>query len=153
MRMRTMEISVGAFIVAGILALVMVALRVSGLTVTTSSDSYQVVAHFSNVGGLGVRAKVSMSGVAVGKVVSIDFDQETYDARVVMEIEGRYDNIPYDSTASILTSGLLGEQYLGISVGGDDEYLADGDVFEDTQSALVLEELIGKFILNAVNTD
>ncbi|RRJ83728.1 outer membrane lipid asymmetry maintenance protein MlaD [Aestuariirhabdus litorea] len=150
MRMRTVEISVGAFIVAGILALVMVALRVSGLTISAADNDYRLIAHFSNVGGLGLRAKVSMSGVAIGKVVAIEYDRDAYDAKVTMEISGYYDNIPYDSTASILTSGLLGEQYVGISVGGDSEYLADGDEFEDTQSAMVLEELIGKFLLNSV---
>ncbi|WP_426416093.1 outer membrane lipid asymmetry maintenance protein MlaD [Aestuariirhabdus sp. LZHN29] len=150
MRMRTVEISVGAFIVAGMLALVMVALRVSGLSISAADNDYRLVGYFSNVGGLSLRAKVSMSGVAIGRVVGIEFDRDSYEAKVTIAINGTYDNIPLDSTASILTSGLLGEQYVGISVGGDMEYLVDGDQFEDTQSALVLEELIGKFLLNTV---
>ncbi|MCL6415236.1 outer membrane lipid asymmetry maintenance protein MlaD [Aestuariirhabdus sp. Z084] len=153
MRMRTVEISVGGFIVAGVLALVMVALRVSGLSISSGESDYRLVAHFSNIGGLSVRAKVSMSGVPVGKVVAIEYDREAYDAKVTMAINSRYDNIPFDSTAMILTSGLLGEQYVGISVGGDDEFLAEGDEFDDTQSALVLEELIGQFLLNTVEKD
>ncbi|WP_163835207.1 outer membrane lipid asymmetry maintenance protein MlaD [Spartinivicinus ruber] len=150
MRMRTVEISVGAFMLAGIFALVMLALKVSGLSIENNQQTYRVHAFFDNVGGLSLRAKVSMSGVTIGRVVDIKLDKELYRAKVVMDIHSDVKNIPLDSTASILTSGLLGEQYIGISVGGEEEFLDDGDELEDTQSALILEDLIGKFLLNTV---
>ena len=94
-----------------------------------------------------------MAGVTVGKVVSIDFDTQTYSAKVVMEVQRRVDNLPTDTTASILTAGLLGEKYISLSIGGEEDVLVDGDVIYDTQSSLVLEELIGKFLMNTVNQD
>jgi len=148
MRMRVLEISVGAFILAGVLALVGLALNVSGLSVSSNTDTYTVYARFENIGGLTPRAKVTMSGVAIGKVTSIDLDTEQLVARVAMEINGDVDFLSIDSSASILTAGLLGEQYIGVTVGAEEENLQDGDYIEDTQSALVLEELIGKFLFN-----
>lgn len=153
MRIRAVEISVGVFLLVGILALLLLALRVSGLTVASNTDTYKLTAHFDNIAGLTTRAKVTMAGVAVGKVVSIDFDTETYTGKVVMEVQRRVDNLPTDTTASILTAGLLGEKYISFSVGGEEEVLVDGDVIYDTQSSLVLEELIGKFLMNTVNQD
>lgn len=94
-----------------------------------------------------------MAGVAIGKVTAIDLDRDSYTGRVTMELDKRVDNLPSDSTASILTAGLLGEKYVGISVGGDEKLLKDGDAIRDTQSSLVLEDLIGKFLLNTVNKD
>ena len=94
-----------------------------------------------------------MAGVTVGKVVAIDFDTETYTGKVSMEVQSRVNNLPTDTTASILTAGLLGEKYISFSVGGEDEVLKDGDVIYDTQSSLVLEELIGKFLMNSVNQE
>lgn len=153
MQTRTMEIGVGLFLLAGLLALLLLALRVSGLTVADSADTYKLYANFDNVAGLTVRAKVTMAGVIVGKVSAIDLDRDSYTGRITMEVQKRVDNLPADSTASILTAGLLGEKYIGISVGGDEALLKEGGVIHDTQSALVLEDLIGKFLLNTVNKD
>ncbi len=153
MRIRAVEISVGVFLLAGIFALLLLALRVSGLIVANSTDTYKLTAHFDNIAGLTTRAKVTMAGVTVGKVVAIDFDTETYTGKVTMEVQERVNNLPTDTTASILTAGLLGEKYISFSVGGEDEVLKDGDVIYDTQSSLVLEELIGKFLMNTVNQD
>ncbi|QEY58019.1 outer membrane lipid asymmetry maintenance protein MlaD [Pseudomonas sp. C27(2019)] len=153
MRIRAVEISVGVFLLVGILALLLLALRVSGLTMASSTDTYKLTAHFDNIAGLTTRAKVTMAGVTVGKVVSIDFDTETYTGKVVMEVQRRVDNLPTDTTASILTAGLLGEKYISFSVGGEEDVLVDGDIIYDTQSSLVLEELIGKFLMNTVNQE
>ena len=153
MQIRTLEIGVGLFLLAGILALLLLALRVSGLSYAANGDTYKLYAHFDNIAGLTVRAKVTMAGVTIGKVTAIDLDRDSYTGRVTMEVEKRVDNLPADSTASILTAGLLGEKYIGISVGGDEELLKDGGTIRDTQSALVLEDLIGKFLLNTVNKE
>ena len=153
MQNRTMEIGVGLFLLAGILALLLLALRVSGLSPTASSDTYKLYAYFDNIAGLTVRAKVSMAGVTIGKVTAIDLARDNFTARVTLQIEKSVDNLPTDSTASILTAGLLGEKYIGISVGGEDTLLKDGGTIHDTQSSLVLEDLIGKFLLNTVSKD
>ena len=151
MQTRTQEIGVGLFIVAGFLALLLLALRVSGLSVSTADQSYKIYAYFDNIAGLTVRAKVTMAGVIIGKVTAIDLDRESYTGRVTMEINDQVNNLPADSTASVLTAGLLGEKYIGISVGGEEEVLKDQGVIHDTQSSLVLEDLMGKFLLNSVN--
>ena len=153
MQSRSLEIGVGLFLLAGLLALLLLALRVSGLSATSSGDTYKLYANFDNIAGLTVRAKVTMAGVTIGKVTAIDLDRDSYTGRVTMEIEKRVDNLPLDSTASILTAGLLGEKYIGISVGGEEDLLADGATIHDTQSVLVLEDLIGKFLMNSVNKD
>ncbi|WP_421682411.1 outer membrane lipid asymmetry maintenance protein MlaD [Stutzerimonas urumqiensis] len=152
MRNRTLEIGVGLFLLAGLLALLLLSLRVSGLSVG-HADTYKLFAYFDNIAGLSVRSKVTMAGVTIGKVTAIDLDRDSYTGRVTMEIDRDVNILPTDSTASILTAGLLGEKYIGISVGGEEEVLADGDVIRDTQSSLVLEELIGKFLLNSVNKE
>lgn len=151
MRMRTVEISVGAFMLAGILALAALAVKVSGLSLNQTEPTYELHAMFGNIGTLKKRSKVSMAGVTIGKVIDIHLDKHTYEATVTMEIDKNIDNIPLDSTASIVTAGLLGEKYISISIGGDEEYLRDGDRFDDTQSAVILEDLIGKFLLGTVN--
>jgi len=148
---RTLEIGVGLFLLAGVLALLLLALRVSGLTVGAGKDTYKVYAHFDNIAGLTVRAKVTIAGVTVGKVTAIDLDRESLSGRVTMELMEEVNNLPVDSTASILTAGLLGEKYIGLSAGGDSKRLKDGSTIYDTQSSLVLEDLIGKFLLNSVN--
>lgn len=153
MQNRTLETGVGLFLLAGILALLLLALRVSGLSVSAANDSYKLYAYFDNIAGLTVRAKVTMAGVAIGKVTAIDLDHDNFTGRVTMEIQKRVDNLPSDSTASILTAGLLGEKYIGISVGGEQAVLKDGGTIHDTQSSLVLEDLIGKFLLNTVSKD
>lgn len=150
MRIRTLEIGVGLFLLAGVLAMLLLSLRVSGLAVG-SGDTYKLYAYFDNIAGLTVRSKVTMAGVTIGKVTAIDLDRDSYTGRVTLEVQKDVDILPVDSTASILTAGLLGEKYIGISVGGEEETLGDGDTIRDTQSSLVLEDLIGKFLLNSVN--
>jgi phospholipid/cholesterol/gamma-HCH transport system substrate-binding protein len=153
MQSRSLEIGVGLFLLAGLLALLLLALRVSGLTIGSAQDTYRVYAYFDNTAGVSARAKVTMAGVTIGKVVAVDLDHDSFMGRVTMELDARVNNLPTDSTASILTAGLLGEKYIGISIGGEEEVLRDGGVIRDTQSALVLEDLIGKFLLNSVNKE
>ena len=133
--------------------MLLLALRVSGLSPSPSTDTYKLYAYFDNIAGLTVRAKVTMAGVTIGKVTAIDLDRDSFTGRVTMQLEKRVDNLPTDSTASILTAGLLGEKYIGVSVGGETALLKDGSTIHDTQSSLVLEDLIGKFLLNTVNKD
>lgn len=150
-RSKTMELGVGLFMLAGILGLVFLGLRVSGLSLALPSETFRLEANFANIGGLKPRARVTMAGVTVGRVEAIELDTDWYDARVVMELDRQLEGqLPEDSTAAILTAGLLGEQYIGLSVGGAPEALADGDTLRDTQSALVLEELIQQFVSSMV---
>ncbi|MEH6345523.1 MAG: outer membrane lipid asymmetry maintenance protein MlaD [Bermanella sp.] len=147
MTSKNLEISVGAFVLAGILALVVLALNVSGLSYRADDQSYYLFARFENLAGLSERAKISLSGVTIGRVVSITLDTEDYVAVVKMAIDK---DVPLttDTSASILTAGLLGEKYIGLSVGADDELLINADEIEDTQSSIVLEELIGQFLFS-----
>ena len=145
---KSLELWVGLFVAAGILALAMLAFKVGNLTSADVMNSYKVSARFDNVGGLKVKAAVTMAGVRIGRVSAIAFDDKKYQALVTMDIDGRYQIIPKDSSASILTSGLLGDQYIGIEPGGDDVALKNGDNFLRTQSALVLEKLVGQVIFN-----
>lgn len=147
MQMRTIEIVVGTFLLAGLVSLAVLAIKVSGFNVGTDTNTYSVFARFENIGGLVVRAKVSIAGVVVGSVAEISLDQESFMALVRMEIDSDVKEITTDTTASILTEGLIGGKLVGLTIGGDDEYLTDGDEITDTQSAIVLEELIGQFIL------
>lgn len=140
------EILVGLFVAAGLAALFMLAMKVSNLGDFTDEKGYQVTANFQNIGGLKPRSPVSMAGVRVGRVADIKLDPETYDAVVTLNIYSQYDNIPLDSSASIFTAGLLGEQYIGLEAGADDFYLADGDEITLTQPAVVLEQIIGQFL-------
>ena len=148
MRMRNVELMVGGFMVMGIVALVLMALRVSGLSMDAAGETYTIKARFENLGGLTDRAKVSLAGVTIGRVTNITLDQEWYAAVVEMEIDKSMDTLPIDTSASILTAGLLGEKYLGLSVGAEIDYMQDGDWVQDTQSAVVLEELISRFLFN-----
>ncbi|NIM26612.1 MAG: outer membrane lipid asymmetry maintenance protein MlaD [Gammaproteobacteria bacterium] len=143
---KTVEIGVGVFVAMGLAALLMLAMKVSNLAELTAADGYQVTARFDNIGGLKVRAPVTMSGVRVGRVTQIDFDDSTYEAVVRFSIDPRYMRIPLDTSASIYTAGLLGEQYIGLEAGGDENFLADGDEITLTQSAIVLEQVIGQFL-------
>ena len=145
---KSLEVWVGLFVAAGILALAMLAFKVGNLTSADVMNGYKITARFDNVGGLKVKAAVTMAGVRIGRVSAIAFDNKKYQALVTMDIDGRYQNIPKDSSASILTSGLLGDQYVGIEPGGDDVSLKSGDSFLRTQSALVLEKLVGQVIFN-----
>ena len=151
MRIRTLEISVGALIMAGALALVALAINVSGLNLSKQGQGYTVYARFDNIGGLTERAKVSMSGVQVGQVTRISIDKKRLMAEIEMQIFDDVDYLSVDSSAQILTAGLLGEKYIGITPGFEDDLLSDGMVIEDTQSALVLEDIVGKFLFNKVS--
>lgn len=151
MRTRFIEMAVGLFMVAGIAALFFLAIRASGLSAETDKPSYRVYASFQNAGGLTLRAKVTMAGVVIGRVTDIRLDPKTLKARVTLAIHQDVNQISTDSVASILTAGLLGEKYVGIVPGADDTYLHDGDEIEQTQSSLVLEDLIGKFLFNKAN--
>lgn len=143
------EIWVGIFVAMGLVALFFVAMQVSNLgELRTARGSYSVIARFENIGGLKVRAPVSMAGVNIGRVSRIAFDNKTYEAVVEMRIDPAYNTLPVDTSASILTAGLLGEQYVGLSPGGSDEHLKEGDEVELTQSALVLEQVISRFLFN-----
>ena len=145
---RAIEIWVGIFIVAGVAALFMLAMKVSNIAAFTDDGGYSVTARFNNIGGLKVRSPVSMAGVRVGRVADIGFDVHTYEAVVTMRINQQYDNLPKDTSASILTSGVLGENYIGLEAGARDVFLKDGDEIKITQSALILENLIGQFLVN-----
>jgi phospholipid/cholesterol/gamma-HCH transport system substrate-binding protein len=145
MERTTLDLWVGAFVVAGMGALVILALKVGNLSTYNVSETYQVKAHFTNIGGLKPTASIRSAGVLVGRVLDIKLDTERYEAVVSMSIDKRY-QFPKDTFANVLTSGLLGEQYIGLMPGGDTVFLADGDEFKKTQSAIVLEEMIGKFI-------
>ncbi|RMJ03981.1 putative phospholipid ABC transporter-binding protein MlaD [Marinobacter litoralis] len=142
---RTTEIVVGFFMIAGLAALLFLALQVSGLSPKSASSTYTLYANFNDVGGLTPRGKVSMAGVTVGSIESINLDKNTFQAKVTMAIRSDVDTIPADSAAVIRTSGLLGEQYIDISIGGDMESLNEGDTFYSTQSAMNLERLISNF--------
>jgi phospholipid/cholesterol/gamma-HCH transport system substrate-binding protein len=141
------EIWVGLLVMLTVASLVFIALKVSNFSAIQERPSYQVHALFSNIGGLTVRAPVKISGVVVGRVASIDIDPVSYRAKVVMDIYQDFNDLPTDSSASILTSGLLGSQYVGIEIGGDEQVLAQGDRINFTQSALVLENLIGQLMV------
>ena len=143
---RTIEIAVGLFVAAGLAALFMLAMKVSNLANYTGDDGYTITARFDNIGGLKVRSPVSASGVRVGQVVDIEYDTEGYEARVIMSIDPQYDKFPIDTGASVLTSGLLGEQFIGLQPGAEEEFLKSGSEIELTQSALVLEQIIGQFL-------
>ena len=144
---KTVETWVGLFVAIGLIALFFVAMQVSNLgEMRTARGSYTITARFDNIGGLKVRAPVSMAGVRVGRVSRIAFDNKTYQAIVEMRIDPAYDTFPDDTSASILTAGLLGEQYIGLSPGGSDEFLKDGDELDLTQSAIVLEQVISRFL-------
>lgn len=143
---RTTEVTVGFFVALGLAALMVLALRVSDFSTAGSGEGYEVSARFTNIGGLKVRAPVKMAGVRVGKVEDISFDSETYEAVVTMRIESGYDRIPLDTSASVFTAGLLGEQYVALEAGGDFEFITDGGELTLTQSAVVLEQVIGQVL-------
>jgi phospholipid/cholesterol/gamma-HCH transport system substrate-binding protein len=155
MNNRAIEIWVGLFVAAGIAALFMLAMQVSNLSNigSGSADSYTISATFENVGGLKERAPVTVSGVLVGRVAAIDYDLEAYEAVVILRIDSAYDRFPEDTAASIFTSGLLGEQYIALEPGGSLENLEEGDRIQLTQSALVLEQIIGQFLYGMTNKD
>ena len=145
MERSTLDLWVGLFVVAGFAALAVLALKVGNLGSVGGTETYQLTAPFTNIGGLKPRAAVKSSGVVVGRVTEISFDNEKFMAKVTMSIEKRY-KFPKDSSVSILTAGLLGEQYVGIEGGAEDAMLAGGETVKLTQSAVVLEKLISQFM-------
>jgi len=146
MTTRVTEIWVGIFVAAGMAALFMLAMKVSNLSTYTGDEGYEVTARFENVSGLKVRSPVTMSGVRIGRVKRIEFDDRALQAVVVMEIEPHHNLLPKDTSASIYTAGLLGEKYIGLEAGGDQENLIQGDEIKLTQDSLILEKLIGQFV-------
>ena len=141
------ETMVGVFVLAGFVAVGYLALKAANLATFTTGATYGVTAKFDNIGGLKARAAVKSAGVVVGRVQSITFDDKSFQARVTLALESRY-AFPKDSSLKILTSGLLGEQYIGIEAGAEDKNLGAGDQLSSTQSAVVLENLIGQFLYN-----
>jgi phospholipid/cholesterol/gamma-HCH transport system substrate-binding protein len=148
---RTIDISTGLFVLLGFAAILFLVTQITNREFTLNSTSYRLRADFENIGGLKAGAPVSMAGVTVGRVEDIQYDQKLYKAVVTLRIDGRYDEIPNDSDASILTAGLLGGQYVGISPGGSDQYFKNGDRVEFVQDAVVLENLISKYLFNSAS--
>lgn len=149
MNTRTVEIGVGLFVACGMAALFMLAMQVSNLSTLGNDNGYEITASFQNIGGLKVRAPVTVSGVRVGRVDTISYDFKTFEAVVTMKIDAKYNGFPEDTSASIFTAGLLGEQYVALEPGGSMSNLVNGSHIQLTQSALVMEQIIGQFLYNA----
>jgi phospholipid/cholesterol/gamma-HCH transport system substrate-binding protein len=147
MRKSAIDVWVGIFVAIGLLAALFLALKVGNMNAVSFQPTYTITARFDNVGGLKPRAPVKSAGVVVGRIADIRFDDTTYQATVTMTLERNY-QFPKDSSAKILTSGLLGEQYVGLEAGGSDQMLAQGNMITQTQSAVVLENLISQFLYN-----
>jgi phospholipid/cholesterol/gamma-HCH transport system substrate-binding protein len=150
---KMVEIGVGIFVALGIAALLMLAMKVSNLGNLYGDEGYTVTAKFQNVGGLKIKSPVKMGGVRIGRVTDIRYDDKLHKAIVTAKIERQYTRIPSDSSASIFTSGLLGEQYLGLEAGGDDKYLTQNSELYLTQPAVILEQLIGQFLYKSAAGD
>ena len=146
---RTVELGTGLFVLLGLSALLFLTTQTSNLGTYLDNGGYSVTARFNNIGGLAVRAPVTMAGVTIGRVETIDFDPLDFKAVVSLRISPEFDQIPEDSDASILTAGLLGGQYIGLNPGGSPDSLREGSEIEFTQSAIVLEDLVGRFLLQA----
>lgn len=142
------ELTAGIFLLLGIAALIFLAVQATDRGGLRTGDGYNVVAHFTNIGSLKQRANVRLGGVTIGTVESIELEPESLEARVTMRISERYDDLPDDTSASVLTSGLLGDQYIGLEPGGSPEPLRDGDRILVTNSAVVLEQLISRYLFN-----
>jgi len=144
---------VGLFVALGLAALVMLAMKVSNLSDYGGGETYRLTARFDNIGGLKVRSPVMVAGVRIGQVSEVRVDHDTYEAVVSLDIYRRYDNLPVDTSASIFTAGLLGEQYLALEPGGEEKVLRDGDEIKLTQSAMVLEQVIGQVLFSKAAGD
>lgn len=153
MQKRKIEIAVGMFVVLGLAALVMLAMKVSNLAAVNEDNGYELKARFSNIGGLKVRAPVMIGGVRVGKVADVTLDNQNFEAIVIMDISNKYNNLPKDTSASIFTAGLLGEQYLALEPGGDTASLKNGDEVKLTQAAFVMEQVLGQFLFSKASGD
>jgi phospholipid/cholesterol/gamma-HCH transport system substrate-binding protein len=145
---KSVQVWVGLFVVAGMASLLMLSMKVSNISAFKETEGYEVKASFENIGGLKVRSPVTMAGVVIGRVAKIGFDPDTFEAVVTMNIQNQYNNLPDDTSASIFTSGLLGEQYIGLDAGGDEQVLKQGSEIKLTQSAVVLEKIIGQFLVS-----
>lgn len=152
MNRATIDAWVGVFVAAGLAALLFLALKVGNLASFSTSETYQVQAKFANIGGLKIRAPIKSAGVVVGRVSEVRFDNESYEALVTLDLDTRF-QFPRDTAAKILTSGLLGEQYVGLEAGGDGVMLKQGDRLRLTQSAVVLENLISQFLFSKAAED
>jgi len=153
MTSRKIEILVGLFVAAAISAFFMLAMNVSNMGTYGNGDNYELRARFENIGGLKVRSPVAAGGVRIGRVTGIQYNSDTYEAVVIMSIDIKYNKFPVDTAASILTSGLLGEQFIGLEPGAEEDYLKNGDEVDLTQSALVLEQIIGQFLYSKADED
>ena len=147
MERKSYDIWVGLFVLLGLAAIVFLALKAGNLATLSTSESYLISARFDNIGGLKARAPIKAAGVVVGRIEEIRFDTQTFQATVNMAVDARY-KFPKDTSAKILTAGLLGEQYIGLEAGGDPVALASGDRIKMTQSAVVLETLISQFLFS-----
>ena len=145
---KRVEILVGFFVLIGVLAFALLSFRISGLAFHSGEGTYRLYAYFDDASGVNVRARVTIAGVIVGRVENIILDRTSEDARVALLIDRNINFLTTDTSIRIQTSGLLGEKYLALNNGADETYLRDGDVIENTQSTMVLENLIGKFLTN-----
>ncbi len=145
---KSLEITVGLFIAGGIAALFVLAMKVSNLTQLTQGNGYSVIARFENIGGLKVRSPVKVGGVRVGRVADIGYDNERFQAVVTLQLNSQYNQFPEDTSASVYTAGLLGEQYIALEPGGAEDYLQQGSEIDITQSAVIIEQLISKFLFD-----
>ena len=152
MTRKAIETTVGLFLLIGVAAMIWLALKVGNWSPVTTRD-YEVTARFDNIGGLTVKAPVTLAGVTIGRVASIGIDPDDYSARITLQIDQAHDNLPTDTSAAILTSGLLGAQYVGLDPGAEETYLKDGDRIEITQSAVVLEHLIGQILIRTAEEE
>lgn len=152
MTRKAVETTVGLFLLIGVAAMIWLALKVGNWSPATTHD-YEVTAHFDNIGGLTMKAPVTLAGVTIGRVASIGIDADDYSARITLQIDQAHDNLPTDTSAAILTSGLLGAQYVGLDPGAEETYLKDGDRIEITQSAVVLEHLIGQILIRTAEEE
>ena len=152
MTRKAIETTVGLFLLIGVAAMIWLALKVGNWSTATTHD-YEVTARFDNIGGLTVKAPVTLAGVTIGRVASIGIDADDYSARITLQIDQAHDNLPTDTSAAILTSGLLGAQYVGLDPGAEETYLEDGGRIEITQSAVVLEHLIGQILIRTAEEE
>ena len=152
MTRKAIETTVGLFLLIGMTAIIWLALKVGNWSPVTTHD-YELTAHFDNIGGLTIKAPVTLAGVTIGRVASIGIDADDYSARITLQIDQAHDNLPTDTSAAILTSGLLGAQYVGLEPGAEETYLEDGDRIEITQSAVVLEHLIGQILIRTAEEE
>ena len=152
MTRKAVETTVGLFLLIGVAAIIWLALKVGNWSPTTTHD-YEGTAHFDNIGGLTMKAPVTLAGVTIGRVASIGIDADDYSARITLQIDQAHDNLPTDTSAAVLTSALLGAQYVGLDPGAEETYLKDGDRIEITQSAVVLEHLIGQILIRTAEEE